>query len=88
MRDQLVRLLEGAGIEQQVHSFTRRQLAGVVLLLEAIFTATKLRAPFEILEIFDRVHSVSVRTLSVSLPAPSASVPRTLGVSPPSCYFS
>ena len=56
VRDELVGLLERAGIEQEVDALARRQLAGVVLLLEAVFAAAELGAALEILEMFDRIH--------------------------------
>jgi hypothetical protein len=56
MRDELVDLLKGAGIEEQVDPLSRRQLAGTVLLCETILTPAKLRAALEVLEIFQCVH--------------------------------
>ncbi len=57
MRHELVCLLERARIEQQIDALARRQLAGVVLLLQPVFTAAELSPPFEIFEIFEWVHS-------------------------------
>jgi len=48
MRDELVELLEGARIEQQVDPFARGQLAGVVLAAQPVLAAAELGAAFEI----------------------------------------
>ena len=50
MRDELVDLLERAGIEQQVDALARRELAGVVLPLQPLLAAAQLGAPLEVLE--------------------------------------
>src|SRR3954469_22537999 len=49
--DELIDLLEGARIEQQVDSLARRQLAGLVLTTQALLTAPQLRAALEVFEI-------------------------------------
>ena len=54
--DELVGLDERPGIEEEVDALARRQLAGVVLLLEAIFAAAELGPALEILEMLDRIH--------------------------------
>ena len=54
MRDELVDLLEGAGIEQQVDALARRQLAGLVLPAEALLAAAELGAALEVLEVLDQ----------------------------------
>ena len=51
MRDELVDLLEGAGIEEQIDSLPRGQLAGLVLPAQALFAAAQLRAALEVFEI-------------------------------------
>ena len=48
MGDELVELLERAGIEQQLDPLARRQLAGGVLAIEPRLAAAELRAPFEV----------------------------------------
>jgi hypothetical protein len=48
--DELVGLVEGAGIQQQVDALARRQLAGVVLPAKTLFAAAQLGAAFEIVE--------------------------------------
>ena len=47
MRHELVELFERAGIEEQFHALTRRQLAGVVMAFQPIFAAAELRLTFE-----------------------------------------
>ena len=44
------------GIEQQVDALARGQLAGVVLLAEAVFAAAELGAPLEVFEVLDWIH--------------------------------
>ena len=46
--DELVDLLEGAGVEEQLHPLARRQLARRVLLLEPRRAAAQFRAAFEV----------------------------------------
>jgi hypothetical protein len=58
VRDQLVGLEERPRIEQNVDALARRELAAVVLLLEAIFTAPQLGAALEIFEMLDRIHAI------------------------------
>ena len=48
VRDELVQLFERAGIEQEIDALARRELAGVVLALEAGLAAAELREPLEI----------------------------------------
>ena len=48
MGDELVDFLEGAGIEQQLDPLARRQLAGLVLALEALLAAAQFGAALEI----------------------------------------
>ena len=50
MGDELVELLERAGIEQQLDPLARGQLAGGVLALETIGAAAELGAPLEVVE--------------------------------------
>jgi hypothetical protein len=52
MGDELVDLLERAGIEQQLDALARGELAGRVLLLEALGAAAELRPAFEVGEYF------------------------------------
>jgi hypothetical protein len=54
VRDELVDLFEGAGIEQEVDALARRQLAGFALATKTFFSAAELRAPVQIGE--DVVH--------------------------------
>ena len=54
VRDELVDLLERAGIEQQIDPLARGELAAVVLLLQPRFAAAQLGAALEILEVSDR----------------------------------
>ena len=55
--DQLVDLLERAGIEQQLDPLARGQLAGVVLLRQPFHAAAFFGAAFEITKSFDGVHA-------------------------------
>ena len=75
--DELVELLERAGIEQQLDPLARGQLAGVVLALEALLAAAELGAPLEVGEMSDRIHVMSIGSeltaASPSRPAPSPS---------------
>ena len=48
VRDELVDLFEGAGVEQQVDALARRQLAGVALAAETVLAAAQLGAPLEV----------------------------------------
>jgi hypothetical protein len=48
VRDELVDLLEGARIEQEVDALARRQLPGFALAAKPLFTAAEFRAPIEI----------------------------------------
>ena len=48
VRDELVELLEGAGIEQQLDPLARGELAGRVLALEAVRAAAELGAALEV----------------------------------------
>ena len=68
VRDELVDLFEGARVEQQVDALARRQLAGRALPLEALFAASQLGPPFELVERALRVHS-DPRAL-VTFPSP------------------
>ena len=56
MRDELVDLLEGAGIEQARHALARGQLALRVMLLQPLFAAAELGEAFAFLQSFDRIH--------------------------------
>ena len=55
MRDQLVDLLEGAGIEQQLDPLARRQLARIVMALETLGAAAQLGAAFEVRQGVQRI---------------------------------
>ena len=48
MHDELVELLERAGIEQQIDALPGRELARRVLTLQTLTPAPELRPPFEI----------------------------------------
>ncbi len=50
VRDELVDLLEGAGVEQQLDALARGQLAGRALALEALVAASKLGPALELIE--------------------------------------
>jgi hypothetical protein len=56
VRDELVDLLERAGIEQQVDPLARGQLAGLVLLAQAGLAAAEFGAALELLEMLQLVH--------------------------------
>jgi hypothetical protein len=49
--DELVDLFEGAGVEQQVDALAHRQFPGRALPLEALFAASQLGKPFELLQL-------------------------------------
>ena len=66
VRDELVDLLEGAGIEQQLDALARRQLAGVVMALQALFAAAQLGAAFEIGEDVLGLHALTACDFSQS----------------------
>ena len=55
MGDELVDLLEGAGVEQQIDALARRQLAGVVLAAQAVLSAAELGPALQVLESLDHV---------------------------------
>ena len=59
MGDELVDLLKGARIEEHVDPLARRELAGFVLASKAVVAPPEFRAPFEIFEMFDRIHAES-----------------------------
>ena len=59
VRDELVDLLEGAGIEEPLHALARGQLALLVLLAQPLFAAAELGEPLEVLELVDRIHRTS-----------------------------
>ena len=71
MGDELVELLEGAGVEQQLDALARRQLAGLALPAQPLLAAAELGAPVEIGEIDRRV--IDITALRPSPPAPSPS---------------
>jgi hypothetical protein len=48
MCDEFVDFFEAARVEQQADALARRQLAGCALTLEALFTASQLSTPFEL----------------------------------------
>src|SRR4029434_2636035 len=48
MRDELVDLFEGAGIEEEVDALARRQLPGFALAAKPFLTAAEFRAPIKI----------------------------------------
>ena len=54
MRDELVGLLEGAGIEEQIDPLARRQLAGFVLAPAPLLAAAEVGQAFEVLESLSR----------------------------------
>jgi hypothetical protein len=56
MRDELVELLERAGVEQQVDALARGQLAGVMLSLEAVFPAAEFGETLEFGQALRRRH--------------------------------
>ena len=56
MRDELVDLLERAGVEQQVDALARRQLAGLVLAAQALLAAAQLGEALEVGETLGRSH--------------------------------
>ena len=64
--DELVDLLERAGIEQQIDPLAGGQLAGGVLALEAIGAAAELGAPLEIVEESRGIHRSQPRAAAVS----------------------
>ena len=66
MRDQLVEFFEGAGIEQEIDPFARRELARVVLAFEALRPATELGAAFEIGEDVVRLQAFTACDFSQS----------------------
>ena len=53
VRDELVDLLEGPGIEQQIDALARGQLAGFVLPAEAILAAAQFRAALQLFEMLE-----------------------------------
>ena len=53
MGDELVDFLKASRIEEEVDALAGGQLARFVLAAEAVVTAPKLRAPFEIFEMLD-----------------------------------
>ena len=57
VRDELVQLLEGAGIEQQFDALAGGQLAGRVLAFETIRAAAELGAAFQVLEYVVVIHA-------------------------------
>jgi len=59
MGDELVELLEGAGIEQDLDAFAGGELAGGVLLLAPRRAASELGPPFQIRERFVWLHNLS-----------------------------
>ena len=54
--DELVDFFEGAGVEQQLDALARGQLAGRALALEALFAASQLGPPLELVEPALRIH--------------------------------
>ena len=73
VRDELVDLVEAAGIEQEVDALARGQLAGGLMAAQALLSAAELGAPLEVLEIFDSVHAAGPAAFRPSLPGPSPS---------------
>jgi hypothetical protein len=51
MGDELVRLLERAGIEEQIDALARRELAGLVLPAQPVLAAPTLGAALELFEV-------------------------------------
>ena len=67
MGDQLVDLLEGAGIEQQLDPLARRQLAGVVMAFQALRAAAEFGAALEIGQRIQRIgHALTACDFSQS----------------------
>jgi hypothetical protein len=66
VKHQRVQLLEGAGVEQEVETFTRRQLAALVLRVDTPLPATEgglLFASFQVVELFLNTHESPEATL-------------------------
>jgi hypothetical protein len=53
VRLEAVELLERSGVEQQLDSFPRRELAGLVLALDAIEAAAQLGPGIELVEVLE-----------------------------------
>src|SRR5437588_820793 len=53
MNDELIELLERAGIEEQRDAFARDQFSFVVLAVDALLSAAKLTLPLAALEFFE-----------------------------------
>jgi hypothetical protein len=60
MGDELVGLEKRPGVEEEVDALARRHLAGVVLLLEAVFAPSQLGPAFQVVEMLDRIHIESL----------------------------
>ena len=45
VRDELVELVEGSGVREQIEAFARGELSALVLLLDALVAAAALRLP-------------------------------------------
>ena len=67
MRDELVELFEGAGVEQEVDALARRQLARVVLPAQPILAAAKFGAALEVGEDVAGVQAFTACDFSQSL---------------------
>ena len=61
VRDELVHLLERAGIEEPLDALARGQLALFVLLAQPLFAAAELGEPVEVREFFDGIHGAEGR---------------------------
>ena len=68
MGDQLVDFLERAGIEQPRHALAGRELALLMLFLEARFATTQFGETLAFSQAFDRIHRHGL----LSVPTPSS----------------
>ena len=83
VRDELVDLLERAGIEEARHALARGQLALRVLFLEALFAAAKLGEVFALPQSFDRIHQAATQGFD-KVPTPATfTIMRSPGVNGP-----
>ena len=83
VRDQLVDFFEGAGVKEARHALARRQLALLVLLLDARFAAAEFGEALAFPEPLDRIHQPATQGFE-SVPTPSTLIiMRSPGVSGP-----
>ena len=69
MRDELVGLLEGALVEQELDAFARRHLAFLVLPVAALLAPTRLGqpvAPLQFCELLLQVHAADYKEFLIS----------------------